>query len=149
MATEVPTILQNRQITDIEKAYIAALLDGEGTISIQSQGGRTARPIVAICNNNLECLLMVKELFGGEIYPKGIQARNKRWKVNSLNDVIKFLEEVLPFVLIKRRQAELALELAHLDYGGNSPESRASVEVLRNRLLGWKLAEMIKALNHV
>ena len=97
-------------ITEVEKAYFAGIFDGEGTIGIcHSNKHRKSRQLQIAVGQTIKgypVLRRLEEKFGGGIYP-GI--RCKRWCING-KKAGDFLALVLPYMLIKRDEAELALE---------------------------------------
>lgn len=98
--------------------YLAALVDGEGSISTQFLGSRR-RPTVAIYNTQVELLNKAKELFGGGCVTTMGRTPQKRqryaFKTYRREDVLRCLNGILPYLIVKRRQAELALEYYRID----------------------------------
>lgn len=109
--------------TDKEKLniyYIAGFIDGEGCISITKTKKRMAGgspryfPYLAISNTNLYILEMLKEK-----YPIGRKIRevlrkegnrqcySVRWDGNELR---RFLEDIEPYLIEKKKQAQLVLK---------------------------------------
>lgn len=65
-------------MTEIDYAYIAGLIDGEGTISLISKGKNTTRqPQVSISSTTYELLSYCKETFGG-----GCICKHKKTKMH-------------------------------------------------------------------
>lgn len=107
-------------MTDIEKAYIAGIIDGEGTICIQKQyrkakryGGRHAYTLhVAVemgCKEVPEYLIQ-KVGFGSlqsRIRP-GYKREMFTWRVTGRN-AIKFLEQIRCYLILKNREADIAM----------------------------------------
>ena len=105
-----------------ENAYFAGMLDGEGSIEIGYEKGigkcRNHHPIVTITNSHEGVCQRAKELYGGCVYKrqdkwhKAIEVKGYKpcfsWIVPS-RKAEAFLKLVLPFLIIKREQAELAL----------------------------------------
>lgn len=98
----------------ISSQYAAGLFDGEGCISIQEYKGifqksvrlaATYRPVVeALC-----------EKYRGNIACQTTTHRNAHyWYLTSKNDIAAFLEDVLPYLLEKKQQAEVMLEVCTL-----------------------------------
>ncbi len=55
----------------VEKAYIAGIVDGEGTVTLMKHHkNETPLPSVSIANNNLGLLKRIKFLVGGNICTK-------------------------------------------------------------------------------
>jgi len=91
---------------DIEYAYIAGLTDGEGTIFITPQLYLS----VKIRNTDKPILLWVQGVYGlGKIYKaKSAIKQGFSLEFNS-NNALKFLTPLLPYLRIKKLQAELAV----------------------------------------
>ena len=107
-------------------AYAAGFFDGEGTIGINAQkpnekNGRTLTMYslkIDIRNTNKEVLVWFKKNFNGNIKYYSIeQLRGStynsgkpqwRWNISS-NQAKDFLEAILPYLIVKRKQAELAI----------------------------------------
>ena len=97
-----------------EWAYLAGLIDGEGSITIMRQKGKPAAVRVRFNNTDEAVIEWVISRFGGlkceansnSSYGKKICHRLD-W--NSVN-AIPILEGVLPFLVIKKQLALIALE---------------------------------------
>ena len=102
----------------LELAYFAGLFDGEGSVGIYdtkliAQKGGQAQFRVCICNNDPRPLDRVKTLFGGRVRPRlrtyrGRLTNNWEWCIHGHN-ADRFLVAVLPYLIIKRDQAEVYL----------------------------------------
>jgi len=118
--------------------YVAGILDGEGSLSIHktsNQGGSYRLQIVIYGT----CVKLMKWLlgnFGGTFYsrennPSGwgktSHRRIYKWNLSGRANKERFLLGVLPYLIIKKEQAEVALEFIRL---GNSqvPEIRKRLE---------------------
>jgi hypothetical protein len=94
-------------------------MDGEGTITATAQPASDRRfsPAyrvrVSIANTNEEVLQRLQERWGGTRAPLVRKKGHKqvwRWEVGALQ-VESFLVQLLPYLIIKRTQAELTLQL--------------------------------------
>ena len=99
-------------------AYMAGIVDGEGCIMIgrKSQGkGEPPRltMIVNVVNTNEWLIQWIKMQFGGNIrnrFPPNPRAKMIwTWRVES-KKAMEFLKLVMPYLQIKRPQAELAIQ---------------------------------------
>lgn len=95
-----------------EAAYIAGILDGEGYLGVSLNSGRyrsriqiemTALPLLRWINTKIPEARILKR-----------PIRNKRWRqqyslVISDNAIPKFLKHVLPFLRLKKNQANVLL----------------------------------------
>ena len=94
---------------DSEKAYIAGIIDGEGSIMLQKiHANEYPAPCISIASTTLELLNWIKERVG-----KGTIRKKKNCYSYILrhNDAIALLKEVYPYLIIetKRKRAELIL----------------------------------------
>lgn len=125
------------KISKTKWAYVAGILDGEGSISISATTLHTSsgNPYkgydlkVMISNTDMGLMEWLKETFGGN-YREGKQnsaiKQNKicyRWTLGSYKLMEKFLLGVLPYMLMKREQANLALQYIRMD-GIKNPAKR-------------------------
>jgi hypothetical protein len=92
-------------------AYVAGLVDGEGSIGFTKVGAhRSWVPRVSITNTNLDVLEDIGKKFGGYIVP--LSQRKEGWKqgyswliLNS--SAVSFIDLIYPWLRIKREQAWL------------------------------------------
>lgn len=97
-------------------AWAAGIVDGEGCIRLV----RRKTPhcdeqyvlLLKVNNTEIRMLERMKELFGGQIYTKAPCSTTKHqqwdWQIWALC-AEKALRELLPFLLVKKEQAETAL----------------------------------------
>lgn len=96
--------------TDI--AYLAAFLDGEGCINISSRmaakGKRTSYRLELVLSNNCRpALSHLSGLFGGSIH----EVRPAHYQLRfGAQDTDRILTLCLPYLLIKGKQARIALD---------------------------------------
>jgi len=110
---------------DVTLAYAAGFLDGEGTITANYRvSPKTATPAlhyrVMVFNTNREILEWFRDTFGGRtsLYGSPRHEHHKQvysWWVSS-QEAASVLRLLLPYLRIKRRQAELVLQMADLRY---------------------------------
>ena len=107
--------------TETETAYLAGILDGEGTIQVamhrEKKRGRPTyfRAEVYVTNTNMRLLEWIRQRFGGTI-GRARRKDGKNWKpVYRLHfpsgSIELLLQLVLPYLVVKQRLAELAIEL--------------------------------------
>jgi len=105
--------LTRGEITDFELGYIIGLFEGEGWIHIHRRKNKKHRPWITlgIGNTNLELLKKVQEIIGGSL------TENSKGKtimyhltIRGHNNVLLFLEKVLPHLIVKRKRAEEAIK---------------------------------------
>ena len=95
-------------------AYAAGIVDGEGCIMITKVGVSYA-PLVTVSNTNFELMEELHKTYGGKIY-KISKPKNKlhwkdswQWRIH-WSYAVDFLKEIYPFLIIKKKQADLVFE---------------------------------------
>lgn len=139
-------------MNEIEYAYLAGVLDSDGSFSIaidtwrQRHLGRNPayQEIVAIGQCDPQAIQLAKELFGGSVRAEKARAENRRpmfyWQATN-KIAVECVRALLPYLRIKRRQAELILALRAIKDRGREENS----ELTRPRVRTTKpavLAEM-------
>lgn len=100
---------RNLELSETDKAYMAAMIDGEGTVRIafDPRYGKSYSPRVSISNNNLDLLEWFKEKIGaGHI--AGLEYYCNNYETKAL------LEALRPYLKIKDKHADLAIEFINL-----------------------------------
>lgn len=98
-------------------AYVAGLIDGEGCLAIQSSsGGRYCQPEVTVGMSD-KALHLLKEMhatFGGSLNKKRDRSEkwngSHSWRIGGAG-ATRFVSLILPYLILKRPQAELIMEL--------------------------------------
>ena len=131
-------------------AYLAGIVDGEGSISILPNQWRRKvlgrNPCyseqVAVGNTNLEVLQLLKETFGGYIGIQKPRSEHRRqfylWSVGD-KGAIKVLDALIPYLRIKKRQAEFCLQLRAIKNRGRNVNTYLSEPVMRPTRWGLRL----------
>ena len=99
-------------------AYFAGLFDGEGCISInKTSGGKRQykrfgfQLRTSVTNTNLDILYALQNSYGGKVYIREKKnARNYGNWITVSNQCIEPLSLWLPYLIIKKNQALIALE---------------------------------------
>ena len=99
-------------------AYMAGFFDGEGTFRVRKASGRY-HPGVMVINTNLEVINLVAQFLDQHdifyCFEKELQ-RNPAWKqsyritVGRIADVFSLCMLLLPYLVVKRKQAELLMQ---------------------------------------
>ena len=108
------------ELTEAERGYVAGLIDGEGSISLlrASQRGRGYADYhhlqVRVHNTHLGLLEWLKSKLGGAVCrmhaaPTERHKQGYFW-VNSTRPGVILLKLLLPYLIIKRRHAEVAIQ---------------------------------------
>lgn len=105
-------------MTETEKAYIAGIIDGEGSIMLQKiHRNEHPSPCISIASTTLELLEWVKQVVG-----KGTITKKKNYNLEihkdcysyvlRRNDAISLLIDIEPYLVIdvKRKRTELILK---------------------------------------
>ncbi len=99
-----------------DAAYIAGIVDGEGYIRISRASNRRNTYVgrIGITNCDLQLLTWVLSMFGGNIHSKKCyssrHSKSYEWAIHRKCDIRFLIEAILPYLRIKRRQAELMLD---------------------------------------
>ena len=99
---------------EVEKAYLAGIIDGEGTVTLMKHHkNETPTPYVSVANNNLGLLQWIKNRIGGTICSKKKRLPHHNdsyaWSVRQ-DRAIRLLNEIKSYLIIKRPQADLITE---------------------------------------
>lgn len=114
---------KDNQREAVEVAYIAGLIDGEGTIRIQKhqQGDWNPKycPTITFTNTNIDSVKLVQDFFRGRREIREHVGGTKAFHSNKVCyrahrggriAVANILMQLLPYLRIKKKQAELILE---------------------------------------
>lgn len=130
----------NKKWNNIQLAYLAGIIDGEGSIAIevQSKSIRWNRKCdyyslrLLVINTNLPLLNWIQENFGGTIRQRpDIENRRRcyRWNIFSHN-AAEILKECQPYMIVKKPHTEIFIKFAETMSKSNS---RLSEELLEYR----------------
>ncbi|MBU0503922.1 MAG: hypothetical protein V1842_01475 [Candidatus Omnitrophota bacterium] len=97
-----------------EKANLAGIVDGEGTVTLMKHHkNETPIPYVSIANNNLKLLQWIKYRCGGLVCSKKKYKPQHNdsfaWSVRQ-DRALCFLGEIVKYLIVKKPQATLILE---------------------------------------
>jgi hypothetical protein len=134
----------NTNIPEWVKGYIAGLLDGEGVVSIVSVRRRDGenqhwKPYVGITNTCKDALEFVVKQIGGFRFStnKGVMCSHSKKPVYRIilvkhKDVLEFLEMIMPYLIIKKKQAELVTEFckSRLTKPNHAPYDEREMEII-------------------
>lgn len=112
--------------TVLDWARLAAFLDGEGCITLCNRTGCTRvqgrRVYVSVANTDVRLICWLKDTFGGNVRPHSSTHANSMnakplfvWEASTRDRMQKVLESALPYFIIKREQAEIALAYLRLN----------------------------------
>lgn len=118
------------EISLSEVCYLAGIIDGEGSINmaLNPKSGRNYyRLLLNVTNNSRELIEWLHWTFGDITHTNYIRYNGKDWTASG-KQVQELLKLVLPYLIIKKPQAELALTLNIAPYGGASRWSYSKEE---------------------
>lgn len=101
---------------EIANQYLAGFFDGEGCITFQKffskkyQRKYVTAINIEICQKEPAVLFLYRNRFGGFIWTRKNRTLSQ-WQLNGARKIEIFLNAVKPYLIIKRIEAELALEL--------------------------------------
>lgn len=102
-----------RNVTVSELAYLAGLLDGEGSFTVYGASGRTNyHTVICMSITNEEVVDWIIQRFDGSKYKVQRSGNNEdaiRWHLIGKDSIIELIPEILPFLIIKKLQASLLL----------------------------------------
>lgn len=101
-------------LTEVQAAYLAGLVDGEGSIMLNPRAGGSITSRVVISNTHRGVLDWVAETTGiGNVQAHRPQDARHRagwmWVTNG-DGALSLLEQIRPYMIIKTEQADLAVE---------------------------------------
>jgi hypothetical protein len=141
---------------DTDIAYLAGIIDGEGTITLaikngsgKQVGAKWSRPLVHVVNTDLALLGWIEERFGGYLYDQPIGKASDRSKpCYRLSwggpEAIEIVTTVLPYLVVKRAQADVLLRFADT-YSATRYGRGGLPEAVKDQRLG--LVTEIRSLN--
>lgn len=106
---------------EVDKAYIAGIFDGEGTIGIYKhkskdsakRRGYVYETTLYVVNTDKQLIELMYSYFGGNMRTRKKQKENHKtsyaWNISG-SKVINVLEIILPYLRLKKRQGELLIE---------------------------------------
>ena len=101
-----------------EVAYLAGFFDGEGSIGIypkkNKRGYMCYQYLLQISNTNRKVLELFQKRYGGSITKRQRVERHKQlwnWQLGSAGKIRVALSELLPFLYVKKQEAQIMLEV--------------------------------------
>ena len=96
----------NQREVDLNLAYLAGLVDGEGSISIKhNKVTNVYSATISVGMTQTEGLHLLVEMFGGKIredFTSNRKSTMYRWQLTSKADVSRVLEALLPYLRVKK-----------------------------------------------
>ena len=140
-------------LSDTEAAYIAGIIDGEGSLSISKKenlrGHNPSYGLHFTVTNTNKLLLdwLRQKLRAGQITKK--PRSNTNWKlcyqlVFATSEIQTILEVVTPYLIVRKHQAQLVLEFLSLSWQQTGNQKEKPVELVIEQEL---IYEELRALN--
>lgn len=105
-----------------ELGYIAAFLDGEGSIKWIT-GSNKKRAQLSASQVVPAPLRFIQSKLGGKVNklrrPRCRQGYCYYWTLNGKNEVITVLKVLLPYLIVKRKKAKEVIEIMEKEYGAS------------------------------
>lgn len=136
--------------TECRVAYLAGFFDGEGHIRIQKHSSRGSYMLSISCVQATPYPLdMYVEEFGGVVKVRdylyrGIIKRKYEWRTSSMS-AQKALEKMMPFLVAKKDEAEVAIKFRNTFRPQYGDRSKMSEDIILSRqAMMYDLQEMRK-----
>lgn len=143
----------DRSLSIKELAYIAGFFDGEGSVGINLTKVHGQSYAMAVCISQVDPrpLLFISSFFGGEVrisYSKDYRLGKRKlfyWRLYSKN-AKRFLIAILPYLINKKNEAEIAIEFQNLRKSNGGRGNKADPELV---CIKKEMSEKIAALKIV
>jgi len=132
------------KISEVDKAYIAGIVDGEGCIGYYNanpdkEGTPYCHPSINVTNTNKEVIEWLHKITGigraSEIrFNDGKRRTAYQWQLAKKQQVRQFLEVIRPYLRIKAAQADVLLSLFNQEAGYTKKHGSVSTAVAELRL---------------
>lgn len=93
--------------------YIAGFFDGEGSIYVPFVKGRLRRPVIQIGQKYPQILYQINKTIGFGHIIKTV-TNSHRLCISRKEEVIEFINFILPYIVIKKLQLKIGLEFCRL-----------------------------------
>lgn len=136
------------QPTPVDLAYAAGILDGEGSVGWYkpTSSRATYRVRVSVGMTDVEGPAHMMQTLGGSLYEQGRKTGTGKtvyvWQL-TCHKAADGLEKLLPYLKVKKRKAELAIELARRMQtpGCNTRRALTDSEIATRKYLASALRE--------
>lgn len=148
-------------------SYLAGIIDGEGNFSVVKHVNDTSRgwnyqPCLGVSNTDKNLVEWCEWFTGcGGCWSKDYKKRKKKhklpwvWQVYDMSDIIKIVDAVVPFLIVKEQQALLLMEfctirLAKLKYWNRKRDRKGRFirDALAYSSREHEIYNLLKELNH-
>jgi len=121
--------------SEVERAWVAGLMDGDGCVTLAGVGGAFRKPFVVVDSTDSEILAELQRLYGGSLVSKKKAKEHHRqawsWRVYGSDKIISLLGDVLPYMRCdsKVRRARMLTT----EYKAITPRNGKYTEEMRAR----------------
>ena len=136
-----------KEYTVSQTAYMAGIMDGEGTFYIgnysgnRKNGDKHFQTVIAVATTDKSLMDWLVDVFGGSFrsYTPKQMAKNSRkqvyrWQATS-HRLLHICEIILPYLVIKKRQAEIMIEIRKTFNDEHNIKGRQHVQNLPKGIL--------------
>jgi len=112
-------IPRRKHASETEKAYFTGFLDARARFtayirSLKRRRNRQIDTLVRIDSTNLDILLLLQSYFGGTVIVQNRSDVHRQkiyaWQLRDKNDIAYMIEQILPYLKLKRKQAALLMQ---------------------------------------
>lgn len=135
-----------RKLPLADLAWAAGFFDGEGCIGIYNRGGNSYCRNVTVVNTDIRPLVKFRDMFGGSINSKRQHYNRGQYVCRGISELYihvsqaeKMFRAILPYMVIKREQAELYLEFGRYLRPHNKGKSNPVYDIKKA-----EIADLIK-----
>lgn len=136
-------------------AYVAGVIDGEGSIYLGIQKKRLFIPNISICNNDEKMLLFCKNILRvGYVSKRNLSKMRPKhnwvYSIGKREDIVNILILVRPFLITKQKQADLLFEYCVNRLEIRQPFIERDYEIYRElKALNQRKQELIPSLEQL
>lgn len=98
-------------MSKLTAAYVAGLIDGEGSLEIRKRDNRKYEARIRVCLTHKELITWLQNSFGGWISKREFNNDNWNdaysWCIKGNKKVLPFIEKIYPYLKIKKKHAEV------------------------------------------
>lgn len=104
--------------SEAELAYLAGIVDGEGYLTVHRHKNCSYSTTLGVTNTDVRMIHWLHQHFGGSSGPTSRRKENPRFKPNwkpswawraTSSDLDLILRSLIPYLVVKKRQAELVI----------------------------------------
>lgn len=104
-----------KKLSKINRVYLAGLFDGDGVVGIyRNKQTNSVQIVVGIGSTVKSFIDIIGVITGAPIYTSSnpIYRRGEihRATIQTKSKVVEFLEQIIPFLILKKKQCEIAIE---------------------------------------